>query len=140
MPSRIQRKRVRGWRMPEGALYVGRPSLWGNPWSDRDVCPDRTKLQIATFCVDRYREDLETFSLLTDYSLRVSEQRWRRVSAEIRGRGFQSMREAAVLLRGYDLACWCPLTDADGNPWPCHADVLLEICAATEGGDDATRA
>jgi Domain of unknown function (DUF4326) len=24
-------------------------------------------------------------------------------------------------LRGYDLACWCPLDE------PCHADVLLEI-------------
>ena len=30
-------------------------------------------------------------------------------------------------LRGKDLACWCPLVDKDGNPVPCHADVLLEI-------------
>ena len=29
-PQRIQRKRTRGWRMPEGAVYVGRPSKWGN--------------------------------------------------------------------------------------------------------------
>jgi hypothetical protein len=29
---RIQRQRTRGWRMPEGAVYVGRPSQWGNPW------------------------------------------------------------------------------------------------------------
>jgi hypothetical protein len=32
MPQRIQRKRSKGWRMPEGAVYVGRPSKWGNPW------------------------------------------------------------------------------------------------------------
>lgn len=32
-PQRIQRKRTKGWRMPEGAVYVGRPSRWGNPWS-----------------------------------------------------------------------------------------------------------
>lgn len=32
-PRRIQRKRTRGWRMPEGAVYVGRPSRWGNPFS-----------------------------------------------------------------------------------------------------------
>lgn len=30
-------------------------------------------------------------------------------------------------LRGKNLACWCPLTDKDGNPVPCHADVLLEL-------------
>lgn len=30
-PARIQRKRTKGWRMPKGAVYVGRPSQWGNP-------------------------------------------------------------------------------------------------------------
>lgn len=29
-PVRIQRKRTKDWRMPEGAVYVGRPSRWGN--------------------------------------------------------------------------------------------------------------
>lgn len=31
-PQRIQRKRTKGWRMPEGAVYVGRPTMWGNPF------------------------------------------------------------------------------------------------------------
>lgn len=31
-PQRIQRKRTRGWRMPEGAVYVGRGSKFGNPF------------------------------------------------------------------------------------------------------------
>jgi hypothetical protein len=31
-PKRIQRKRSKGWRMPQGAIYVGRPSRWGNPF------------------------------------------------------------------------------------------------------------
>ena len=31
-PKRIQRKRTKGWRMPEGAVYVGRGSRWGNPF------------------------------------------------------------------------------------------------------------
>jgi hypothetical protein len=30
-------------------------------------------------------------------------------------------------LRGKNLACWCPIVDKDGNPVPCHADVLLEL-------------
>jgi phosphopantothenate synthetase len=29
---RIQRKRTKGWRMPDGAIYVGRGSKWGNPY------------------------------------------------------------------------------------------------------------
>lgn len=33
MPERIQRKRTRGWRMPEDARYVGRPGPFGNPFS-----------------------------------------------------------------------------------------------------------
>lgn len=32
MPKRIQRRRTRGWRMPENTVYVGRPSKWGNPF------------------------------------------------------------------------------------------------------------
>ena len=31
-PKRIQRKRTKGWRMPEGAVYVGRGTKWGNPY------------------------------------------------------------------------------------------------------------
>ena len=31
-PERIKRRRTKGWRMPAGAVYVGRPTKWGNPW------------------------------------------------------------------------------------------------------------
>lgn len=31
-PLRIQRKRAKGWRMPENTVYVGRGSKWGNPF------------------------------------------------------------------------------------------------------------
>jgi hypothetical protein len=30
MPKRIQLSRKRGWRKPEGAIVVSRPSQWGN--------------------------------------------------------------------------------------------------------------
>ncbi len=30
--KRIQRKRIKGWRMPPNTVYVGRPSKWGNPY------------------------------------------------------------------------------------------------------------
>jgi hypothetical protein len=28
--KRIQRKRVKGWKMPPNTIYVGRPTKWGN--------------------------------------------------------------------------------------------------------------
>jgi len=30
--KRVQRKRTKGFRMPENAIYVGRPSKYGNPF------------------------------------------------------------------------------------------------------------
>ena len=37
LPIRIQRRRAKGWRMPEGAVYVGRPTKWGNPFTKMAV-------------------------------------------------------------------------------------------------------
>lgn len=37
MIRRIQRQRTKGWRMPKGAVYVGRPSRWGNPFRGSGV-------------------------------------------------------------------------------------------------------
>jgi len=31
-PSRIQRRRSKGWRKPPGVVFVGRPTKWGNPY------------------------------------------------------------------------------------------------------------
>ena len=31
-PVRIHRKRAKGWRMPPNCVYVGRGSVWGNPF------------------------------------------------------------------------------------------------------------
>ena len=31
-PKRIQRNRAKDWKMPANAIYVGRPTVWGNPY------------------------------------------------------------------------------------------------------------
>jgi Domain of unknown function (DUF4326) len=31
-PKRIQRRRIKGWRKPEGVVLVDRTSRWGNPY------------------------------------------------------------------------------------------------------------
>lgn len=96
-PRRIQRKRTKGWRMPEGAVYVGRPTKWGNPFTDGDVYmkgADGTTRIINT--VAEYRAYLA---------------RWKP----------EHKREIVKDLRGKNLSCWCQLDQL------CHADVLLEI-------------
>ena len=45
--KRIQRKRVKGWRMQPNTVYVGRPSKWGNPYKVGE-------LGIQT-CLSKYR-------------------------------------------------------------------------------------
>lgn len=48
MPKRIQRKRLKGWRMPPNTVYVGRPTKWGNPY-----IPER--MEEFQDAVDHYR-------------------------------------------------------------------------------------
>ena len=33
MSQRVQRRRIKGWRMPGNTIYVGRGSKYGNPYS-----------------------------------------------------------------------------------------------------------
>lgn len=47
-PKRIQRRRVKGWKMPEGAVYVGRPTKWGNPYHADLFSGDRERV-VALF-------------------------------------------------------------------------------------------
>ena len=51
-PRRIQVKRTKGWRLPADAVYVGRPSRWGNPFvigrdGDRAECLELYRAWIA---------------------------------------------------------------------------------------------
>lgn len=51
-PRRIQRRRVRGWRLPPNTIYVGRGTKWGPPWVPAHFwwATDR-----AQACVEAYR-------------------------------------------------------------------------------------
>ena len=85
--------------IPPGAVYVGRPSKWGNPYSMqriRAVNPGMTLEDAHKEAVRCYREWLESLSAVSLATLDIKQ------------------------LRGKDLVCWCA-------PMPCHADVLLEL-------------
>ena len=110
MPKRIQRKRTKGYRMPEGAVYVGRPTKWGNPFTDSPFDgPD---------AVERYRQALMEKPLMV---MTVGEWVANGGSQEFFIALYKRDRQLLDELRGKDLACWCPLDK------PCHADILLKI-------------
>lgn len=120
-PKRIQRKRTKGWRMPEGAVYVGRPTIFGNPF--RPMRIDGEWMAVDDNGVDYQpyfnaelwarRKAVELFESEVTY--------W----AGGRIKHDPVFREAVESLRGRDLACWCsPLN-------PCHADVLLALANPT---------
>ena len=150
-PKRIQRKRTKGWRMPEGAVYVGRGSRWGNPFKLRDYtglarvpaaldegAPWEYEGRISahgtshdyfhpggrvTRCTVRYMTPSEVVSC---YRRLLTGD----LTPSMQSAGFRPVPSRTMPitpdmvvadLAGKDLACWCPLDQ------PCHADVLLDI-------------
>src|SRR5688572_15881266 len=111
-PKRIQRKRTKGWKMPENCVYVGRPTKWGNPWSEEKAkASGLFKPEfIREVCVNEYR------AWLTHQKSPFGEQFgiYNVIQAE-RAAILASLEE----IRGKDLCCFC----TEGEP--CHADVLL---------------
>ena len=118
-PKRIQRKRTKGWRMPEGAVYVGRPSRWGNWYK-----PGETYMWLPGlgWPIPTWREP----GPVNDTAARVercpdvaTSIAWYALWVAQPGVAMVTLTPAS--LRGRDLACWCPLDQ------PCHADVLLVL-------------
>lgn len=69
--------------MPDGAVYVGRPTKWGNPY--KPGLGGNAMLETKQQCVDAYRSMIR-------YAHRPA--RVDQIQAQLRGR---------------DLVCWCPL-------------------------------
>ena len=89
--------------IPPDAVYVGRPSKWGNPYKmNNDYCPaGLSMVGKRNLVIDMYR----------DYIL-----------------DNPRLLKALPELKGKDLVCWCHTWDGQGdNPMYCHADVLLEM-------------
>lgn len=113
MPTRIQRRRQAGWRLPAGAVCVTRPGRYGNPfvierigdlwtvrcnWPGRAEFPDEEGARV--FSIGRHR-----------HHLMHPQSRVVPLTVE------DVVRE----LRGKDVACWCRLDQL------CHGDTLLDL-------------
>ena len=97
--------------MPPNTVYVGRPTEWGNPYVIGRTTEYHEKLS-RDEAVAAFRK----WIVARDGDFKRS------------GRAFGKAYSHVIrhLLRGKNLACWCPLDQ------PCHADVLLEIANAEE--------
>ena len=127
MPKRIQRRLTKGWRMPEGAVYVGRGTVYGNPYK---VGSYRDSGARIWYVADASGECMGTYGpepLIFDSAEWRASERAVELYRNSWGRGGEVSLVDLDHLRGKDLACWCPLEDAEGNRVPCHADVLLEL-------------
>lgn len=116
-PKRIQQRRTKGWRKPEGAVAVGRPTVWGNPYRVERVGKTTWHVMHGSWLCSTFTS---------------------RTGAEARGDAVRRLRQLVehdrdpwgkdrirAELAGRDLMCWCPLDQ------PCHADVLLELANGT---------
>lgn len=97
MPQRIQRKRTKGWKLPETALIVARPSRYGNPYVVGVVYGDEAPMT-AQEAVEAYEHTLAEWKRLMPSDF----EKW------------------IAPLRGHDLCCWCKVGDF------CHADTLIQ--------------
>lgn len=84
MPVRIQRKRTKGWKMPENTIYVGRPTIWANH--------NRATVVGNFLAVDLFRRDIEQGTA-----------GWPDIGKPL------SRTMIRTMLCGKNLACWCPL-------------------------------
>ena len=120
-PLRVQRRRSKGWKMPENTVSVCRPGKWGNPFRIGGyfkVGGDATPLGRFIWmerCIWK-SADIED-ALATGFVL-VKDQAQ---AVEMFERLMKHHPWKVDDLRGKNLACWCkPGT-------PCHADTLLRL-------------
>lgn len=130
-PSRIQRRRTKGWRAPAGAVYVGRGSRWGNPCTQvRMPALDGSEWEhegrLGKVSGERHAfvhpDKTVTWHLVQDATREQAVAMYRDWLAQRSDLAEQARRELA----GRDLMCWCPLPEP-GQPDHCHAAVLLEL-------------
>ena len=105
-PKRIQRKRTKGWTAPDGVVYVGRGSMWGNPFTVKAIM-DGFPISVGLSQGEAQARAVKMFEQWLERPL---------VEMERRNRVLNQMES----LRGKDLMCWC-------GEGPCHADVLLKL-------------
>jgi len=105
--------------MPPGAVYVGRPTKWGNPFVVGREMTAWQKAFIATqlFPFDKIAEEYRRGTFSQPLTLEKSLEYYQiHIEFQVR-QGNLNLLE----LHGKDLACFCKLSEK------CHADILLKL-------------
>jgi hypothetical protein len=121
-PRRLQRKRTKGFKLPEGTVVCTRPGVLGNPF----VGPDAVKAYRAMLDGTLWSETCDGICSgeMDDYPCGhdlyfVGTTRLKLYAIEAYDRDKILARIAEV--RGMNLACYCGPND------PCHVDMILEF-------------
>lgn len=101
-PIRVQRKRTKGFKLPDNTVCVTRGTKWGNPF-----VVGETFIGNNEEAVKQYENWVGTGK--TYFSITRDQHYFPPSLTEIKQ------------LKGKNLACFCPLDT------PCHADVLLKL-------------
>ncbi len=115
-PIRIQRRRTKGWRMPENTVYVGRESKFGNPYFVYANKFKDHKHDLNPYCFSSHGRAVAGFRFQLELLKHHSPKCVLRFD----------IAEIKAELKGKNLACWCPIKK-NGLYVPCHADILLAI-------------
>jgi len=117
LQTRIQRKRTRGWKIPENTKYVGRPTKWGNPFKlsvDGWILYHKSdKLIGSAWCIWSQTGGFGITDILELYELWLDGKLQRK-------HPYLPTPPSIEELRGKDLSCFCSLSS------PCHVDIILK--------------
>lgn len=103
--------------MPPNTIKVDRSTKWGNPY--KIIFVDNVHLVI-------WRDDETQVYLATNDKLLAVERAVELYESYIRER-IKSRSLKIKDICGKNLGCWCRLETEDRKPYPCHANVLIEI-------------
>lgn len=102
---------------PKDAVFVGRPTSFGNPFVWRQSYSLTTvRVKDRAAAVSCFKRLLDCFEPADVVAL-IEDSEFMKV--ELMLAKAEWIRRNVHTLRGKDLVCWCA-------PQPCHADILLE--------------
>ncbi len=105
MTAAVVNKRARGFKPNANQRYIGRGSLFGNPFTHLPL--SRTKAQ---------------FQVKTGEESMVCYEAWlrQRLASDL------NLRQKLLELDGHELVCY-------GKPAPCHGDILIKLIEEIKG-------
>lgn len=133
-PQRLRLSRAKGWRKPEGAVVVSRPSKWGNPWSPWSAVREVDgREQHGWFATGAHVPEAGPVHWGPGAKAAALADCVELFDAHTAvGGAFEFDPADLELLRGKDLLCWCPFELPDGNHHPCHGDTVLRLANPEE--------